>query len=197
MTDRQNFHHGLEAFFQELPRRDGQPVGASVEIAWPCSHFNLRGNPSNDGFRQIIEAALELSLPAANSFVENDGYQVYWMGPDEWLIVTNEAPKDSQTSLDNLAGNVLNDLSGGQLLLEISGTAAELLLSKGCPLDLSENAFPAGACAQTSLAKASVLVARARTGDAFRLVVRRSFADYLARWLAHAGKTPGIDFRVR
>lgn len=197
MTEDHRTHHGLEAFLQGMPERDGQASEVRVDLISPCGHFNLRGNPNKDGFRQSIEAALERSLPGVNTFVEAHGFQVYWMGPDEWLIVTPGASNDRHTSLDNLPGTLLNDLSGGQLLLEISGTGAEQLLSKGCPLDLSESAFPMGACAQSSLAKANVLIARAHSEGVFRIIVRRSFADYLARWLAHAGSASGIDFRTR
>ena len=90
----------------------------------------------------------------------------------------------------------LNDLSGGQILLRLSGARVEKLLAKGCPIDLHENAFPAGACAQSGLAKANILIARVDATGTFDVVVRRSFSDYLLNWLAHAGSADGIDFFI-
>ena len=49
-----------------------------------------------------------------------------------------------------------------------------------------------GACAQTRLAKAPVLVRRLDDGGAYEIVVRRSFADYLWLWLEDAAAEYGL-----
>jgi heterotetrameric sarcosine oxidase gamma subunit len=65
-------------------------------------------------------------------------------------------------------------------------------LAKGCTLNLSPAAFTDGDCAQTGISRTSVLLAN--TNDVINIIVRRSFAEYLALWLQHAGAELGIRF---
>jgi sarcosine oxidase, subunit gamma len=61
------------------------------------------------------------------------------------------------------------------------------VLGKGCALDLHPRVFGAGAAAQTMLGQAGViLLAVSGTGDDYRILVRASFARYLADWLLDA-----------
>ena len=88
----------------------------------------------------------------------------------------------------------MNIMSGGMIGLQISGRDAAVLLCKGCTLDLHPEVFAVGHCAQSGLAKAGILLAKTEEKPVFDLFVRRSFADYLARWLQHAGREFGIRF---
>ena len=88
----------------------------------------------------------------------------------------------------------VNVQSGGLLVLGVSGPAAPDLLAAGCPMDLDATSFGPGCCAQTGLAKASVLIAAVDSRPSFDVIVRRSFAEYLALWLEHAGGELGVDF---
>jgi len=87
----------------------------------------------------------------------------------------------------------VNDLSGGQTVIHIAGRHALDVLAKGTPLDVERLA--AGACAQTHLAKANVCMRPRVDADsaltAYELIVRRSFADYLWRWLEDAASEYG------
>ncbi|MBP7574355.1 MAG: sarcosine oxidase subunit gamma, partial [Rhodoferax sp.] len=76
----------------------------------------------------------------------------------------------------------------GNTTLTVKGAAAADLLSRGCPLDLHPRVFPAGALAQTHIAKAGATVLCLEAATSFELTVRRSFADYLFRWLCEAGQ---------
>jgi sarcosine oxidase subunit gamma len=62
-------------------------------------------------------------------------------------------------------------------------------------LDLHPGVFAVGDCAQSGLAKANVVLALVDDKPTFMVVVRRSFSDYLYRWLAHAGSDDGVTFR--
>jgi sarcosine oxidase subunit alpha len=99
---------------------------------------------------------------------------VLWLGPSEWLIVDGD-PID-------LPGGV--DVSANRTTVEVSGPHARDILEKGCTLDLHPRAFEAGQCAQTMLARTQVILWQ-RT-DAYHLLVRNSFARYLADWLVDA-----------
>ena len=78
-------------------------------------------------------------------------------------------------------------------MMRIVATAAALL-AKGCTLDFHPRVFSAGQCAQSGLAKTSVLIAMVDDRPTFDVIVRRSFAEYLALWLQHSGAEFGIQF---
>ena len=82
----------------------------------------------------------------------------------------------------------VNDISGGQTIIRLRGARARDVLSKGCPVDLHPRAFGAGQCAQSHIAKSTTpLIIQLDDTPTYDVIVRRSFADYLARWLKHAG----------
>jgi sarcosine oxidase subunit gamma len=60
------------------------------------------------------------------------------------------------------------------------------VLTSGCPLDLSAQAFPVGMVARTLFHKAEIVLWRREEG--FHLEVWRSFAPYVAGHLAAARK---------
>ena len=67
------------------------------------------------------------------------------------------------------------------------------LLAFGCYFNLDPPAFGPGQCAQTMLARAQVIIVPVgpEPEPAFRVLVRPSFAAYLAAWLADAAV--GLD----
>ncbi|WP_416965273.1 sarcosine oxidase subunit gamma [Streptomyces sp. Agncl-13] len=139
-----------------------------------------------------VGLALGLSLPLEpNAAVRAGELTVLWLGPDEWLVV---GPPDTQRDVENriraAAGDehiAVTDVSAQRTTLLVSGARARDLLAHGCPLDLHPRAFGPGRCAQTTLARAQVvLVARDEPGAGFWVLVRSSFAGYLADWLLDA-----------
>ncbi len=122
--------------------------------------------------------------------VESGDNRIYWLGPDEWLVVTPAGKQakllaELQQALDGVFASVV-DNSSGFTMLEIKGNNAAALLATDCPLDLLANKFKPGQCAQSRLAKAGMTIAPMREGDGFEVIIRRSFADYLLLWLQHA-----------
>ena len=185
MTDRIQRRHGLEAAL------DGWPAsGLALEVCDGLGHVNLRGNPQDKAFRRSAEAALNQELPIAANTISEGSLTICWLGPDEWLILANsEVVPDLLAALEEaLAGQscAINDLSGGQLMLRLSGTSVRETLAKGCTLDFHPSVFAPGMCAQSGLAKASVLLVCSGVKDEFLVIVRRSFSDYLVAWLAAA-----------
>lgn len=82
------------------------------------------------------------------------------------------------------------DVTGAQFLVELSGPDAGKVLQKSSPYDFHPRNFRPGRCVQTVFAQATALVA-ARDGGAFEIVFRRSYADYLLRWIADAAAEYG------
>ena len=156
----------------------------------------MRGRASNAGFVQSLEQVLGKALPTEPNTVSFDGHYVFWLGPDEWLVVTPaaEAAELAERLQQATSGThaSVNNISGGQIVLMLKGAKCRDLLAKGCTLDLHPSVFTVGNCAQSGLARANVLLALIDETPTFMIVVRRSFSEYLCRWLSHAGSDEGI-----
>ncbi len=154
-------------------------------------YLNLRGKSANTAFLAAVLKVLGCEPPAeANTMVESGDYRIYWLGPDEWLVVTpterqGKVQGDLRKALAGVFSSVV-DNSSGLTMLEITGDNAANLLATDCPLDLHSREFRAGQCAQTRLAKAGMTIAPLRKGVGFEVIIRRSFADYLLLWLQDA-----------
>lgn len=158
-------------------------------------YVNIRGSSDNAKFNGVTKKILGVALPIqANTFIENDGDTILWLGPNEWLIVT---PEENTTELINKLEeglgdtfSAVNDVSGGNTSLELSGEKAQALLCKGCPLDLHESVFSSGQCAQTVIAKTGMTLWSRKIDNklVYNLTVRRSFSDYLGLWLLDAAR---------
>jgi sarcosine oxidase subunit gamma len=143
-----------------------------------------------DGGPSAVEAALGFALPVVpNTTASANGRTALWLGPDEWLVVAAGDASPLELELAEALGDGLGsvvDLSANRTAIELRGPAARDVLAKGCALDLHPRAFAPGACAQTLLARAQVILEQLDDAPAYRLLVRGSFSDYLATWLLDA-----------
>ena len=191
--------HGLESNLSVLPTEAGNDTGVNVEIRAALGHINLRGDPTDPKFLATVARVLQQELPVTANTMSMSDHRVYWLGPDEWKIVTagevaGALMKQLREALTGLHASV-SDLSGGQIALHVSGSKVRDVLAKGCTLDLSRAEFDVGDCAQSGLAKAAMLIGHIDdAGPSFEIVVRRSFSDYAVRWLKHAATEYGVKF---
>ncbi|MCP4471048.1 MAG: sarcosine oxidase subunit gamma [Gammaproteobacteria bacterium] len=170
-----------------------EPRGAAPRIEEkPFLGFvNLRGRADNTGFLAATLKVLGCEPPTvANTVVDSGDYRIYWLGPDEWLIVTPAGQQEElqnalQKALDGVFSSVV-DNSSGLTLIHISGANAADLLATDCPLDLHPRQFKHGQCAQTRLARAGMTLSPLADDSGFEVIIRRSFADYLLLWLRDA-----------
>lgn len=114
---------------------------------------------------------------------------VAWLGPDEYLVmaapgIQPELESLLRQALDGTAGAVV-DVSAQRTTLSLAGPAVRDVLAHGCAIDLHPRAAPAGTCVQTLLARTGITLL-VRADDEFTLLVRQSFAPYLAAWLVDA-----------
>ena len=153
---------------------------------------NLRGDAGDAAFVQGIEQATGLALPVkANTASVSAERQLFWLGPDEWLLkVPNGQGEPIEAAIRAaLTGKHFSvvQVGSGNTTLTVQGPAAADLLSRGCPLDLHARTFPDGSMAQSHIAKANVVLLCLKAEQSFEITVRRSFADYLFKWLCEAG----------
>ena len=153
--------------------------------------LNLRGNPQDAAFTQAVASVTGLALPLqANTATLGPGRTMLWLGPDEWMLQCEAGQaaaleKGLRAALSGQHFSVV-EVGHGFTTLSVQGPGAGALLSRGCPLDFHHSAFKAGHMAQTHIARTNAIVLCRQTGTDYTLTVRRSFADYLFRWLSAA-----------
>ena len=137
-------------------------------------------------------AALGVDLPTAPNTWEPAGTgRVVWLGPDEWLLSsTTETPEELEARVRAAVlplGGSAADVSAQRIGLRLTGARVRDVLAKGCSIDLHPRVFGRGSSAQTTLGQAGVvLLALSDAVDDVVVLVRSSFAGYLADWLLDA-----------
>jgi sarcosine oxidase subunit gamma len=176
--------HPLEAWtapFAALPA----DVGITVEPFVATVDVRL-GTTAPDA------AALGVDLPTVpNTWVEAGSGRAVWLGPDEWLLSsTTETPEELEARVRAAVvplGGCAADVSAQRIGLRLTGDRVRDVLAKGCSVDLHPRVFGRGSSAQTTLGQAGVvLLALSAAGDDYAVLVRSSFAGYLADWLLDA-----------
>ncbi len=188
----------MRSAFDEFTASDqGDGRGVAIEEISGLDHFNLRCAGEQPELAAACREALGMSLPGTHSVSRSGNLTVCWLGPDEWLIIGRDgaAAGVAERVGTALQGNfhAFTDLGGAMAALRVSGPAVDDVLRQGTPLDIHPRIFPPESCAQTVLAKTSVLLVRDDHG--FDIHVRRSFADYLLRFLLDAAHDYGYRFQ--
>ncbi|ANZ40817.1 sarcosine oxidase subunit gamma [Lentzea guizhouensis] len=149
---------------------------------------------SDPGAIAAMGAALGAAFPAvACTFTTGTGpfgaVEVLWLGPDEFLVV---AAPDLQVPIEEVLRGALGssrgsvvDTSAQRTTVVLEGPRGRDVLAHGCAVDLHPAAAPVGTCVQTLLARTGVVL-QVTGADRITLLVRSSFAEYLAAWLADA-----------
>jgi len=165
----------------------------SMKEKTPIAKINLRGNLENKEFTNKIGKILGMILPKeACSTSYKDKISSLWLGPNEWLLVSNdEITKETnsyeleQVLFDSISktnlGAVTN-VTDHFTIFSLSGSNIFEVLSKGCPFDFSSEDFGDNKVVQTILNHIDVTIHR-KSENNVDLYVRRSFAGYLWDWL--------------
>jgi sarcosine oxidase subunit gamma len=154
--------------------------------------LTLRGDAADSAFASAVLSVTGLALPVvANTASVGNGRQFFWLGPDEWLLKTAGGTGDAlevalRAALVGKHFSVVQ-VGSGNTTFSVQGAAAADLLSRGCPLDLHARSFPNGSLAQSHISKANVVIYCLQAEISFEITVRRSFAEYLFKWLCEAG----------
>jgi sarcosine oxidase subunit gamma len=149
------------------------------------ARFAVRADP--DAAAEIGRA-FSCALPTEPlRSASGDGRTALWLGPDEWLLLAEDAETETLTreiaaALGERAFSWV-DVSHRNAGFHLSGPRAAEVLNVGCPLPLDLAAFPVGKCTRTLFGKAEIVLWRVG-GSAFRIEVWRSFASYLAGLVA-------------
>ena len=157
-------------------------------------HLTVRGSSANPAFVKGMEEVLGLTLPTTPlTSSSNEHSSIHWVSPNEWLVLLekgNEAEVEAVLR-EALSGHFsVVDVSGGQTLFQLSGDDALMVMKKSCGYDI-EGGLPVGKTVTTHFSKASVMIHKPSEGT-FLLVVRRSFSDYVWRWIEDSSQEYGL-----
>ena len=163
----------------------------SLALAW-----NLRGDTTSAAFVAMSQRLFGLALPTQpNTSTGADDAALLWLGPASWLYVAGADSlltsfEDARRSL-NAIGGALFDVSSSYVGWRVEGSVAARVLNRGCPLDLGDDAFPAGHCAQSTFGHLTVLIHRPDASPAFIVLASRSYARDALHLLQLSALTEG------
>ncbi len=187
-------HSPLEGFSADFARVASATQGAVSLAELPfMAQLDLRADPTDGPLLGRLGTVVGVDLPTTpnRAAATSDGDRhVLWLGPDEWLVVDRpgtEGPLEGRlrASFQGGRGSVVG-VSANRTTIRLAGPKAREVLEHGCSIDLHPRAFGPDHCAQTLVARASVIVHQVSPEPEYRLLVRPSFAAYLATWLLDA-----------
>ena len=138
----------------------------------PLTRLSVRAGPDAVG---AIGEALGVALPVTPC--RSNGIKdriALWLGPDEWLFITDEGAVLPVTQPAASIVDVSHALTG----VIVSGPRAAWAINAFCALDLDLPAFPVGMCTRTVFGKAQIILWR-MDAEVFRIEVARSIAPYV------------------
>ncbi len=156
-------------------------------------YVSLRGNAQNALFTKAAKKSLGIALPTLPCSLINTPWGcIYWLSPDEWLLVCArehraELQQKLELALVGIHSQVINN-SGGFTTVIVQGKNASDVLHHCTVYDL--NALTIGKVVGTTFGKTSVFLHRHDNG--YNLISRRSFADYIWRYLERSALPYGF-----
>jgi sarcosine oxidase subunit gamma len=182
----------LVGFAQRFAQASSEDFAVVEQPFW--HQLNLRVAPAESAAAAVVLGA---ELPTEpNTVVECAFGSILWLGPDEWLLLSPRELATTEAALRaalvDLAHSLV-DVSAARTVISLTGTSVRGVLAHGCALDLDAVALRPGRCAQTKVALTNVVLVvpadqpgEFATSMRLLILVRASFAPYLASWLLDA-----------
>ncbi len=170
--------------------RSASRPGSVRLVEWPFTTMvSIRVEAGSPAGRRI-EAALGVALPRTVGQTTRKGaYDVLWLGPDEWLVVSASdaalAERLQAAAAEGEGNAQVLDVSANRTILELGGPQAREVLEKGCPVDLHPRSFADDTAVVTTIARVPVILWKSDE-TMFRILPRASLATYVAAWLVDA-----------
>lgn len=148
--------------------------------------LDIRVKPKSKS-QKIIENTLKVKLPLnVGQTFKNKKFTVLTLGPDWWLIVGANLDHEKllRSKLKNEFASIV-DVSAQRTFIEVSGKFAKEVLEHGWELNLDQDIFKAGMCAQSVIARSPAILYHGPV-NTYHLSVRSSFAQHLWNFLTDA-----------
>ncbi|MFM1825507.1 MAG: hypothetical protein RLZZ37_142 [Actinomycetota bacterium] len=148
--------------------------------------LDIRVKPKSKS-QKIIENTLKVKLPLkVGQTFKNSKFTVLTLGPDWWLIVGANLNHEKllRSKLKNEFASIV-DVSSQRTFIEVSGKYAKEVLEHGWELNLNQDVFKPGMCAQSVIARSPAILYHGPV-NTYHLYVRSSFAQHLWNFLTDA-----------
>ena len=166
----------------------------TIKEIYPVMKLNIRGKKRE--FFTNVGKTLNMILPTeANTSTKSDKLTSIWLGPDEWMIFSNNINEDDNNryEIEEILYNNISKKSFGSVsdvtdqfvMINFNGTKIFELFSFGTPCDFSEFKEKKGSTAETILNHIDVIIHHKST-NSINLFVRRSFSEHLWSWINDA-----------
>ena len=172
--------------------------GIKIQELPYVNKINLRLDPNNNVYMSSCGKILGAVLPTKpNTYVQNEKVKIIWLGPDEWLVISdqeNEIFIKLKNELGDLEASV-TDVSENRTIIRLSGKKIMTLLSKFLVLDLEKNLRNQLSCAQTFFVKVPILLIRNNDNNQIPVIdifTNRSHANYIYNLIID--RTKNLDF---
>ena len=157
----------------------------------PTIKINLRSKKRE--FSKKIGKILSILPPTeANTSSGNEGYNLLWLSPDEWLVYSNNKKQSLKEQIDmqdrlfdeisKLNQGAVTNVSDHWVMINLKGNKIYDLLSKSCPFNFNEFKRKKGSVAQTLINHVDVILHN-KDNNELNLFVRRSFSEDLWLWI--------------
>jgi sarcosine oxidase subunit gamma len=159
---------------------------------------DLRVDPKRQpGALEAVGEALGVTPPtAANTAAGDSDLTILWLGPNEWLVVRGDPAPEAGPTLVRTLRQALSahfaavvDVSGANAAIGVTGPQCREVLERAVPLDMHARVFTPGQVKQTAFGRHCGATLHlldegtAAAGPVFDLYCRRSFAEYVWRYL--------------
>ena len=192
-TTQAYWHTPLHYQWAAVPEQTGH-AALQLSSGGAVGILNLRGLLGDATFVAAIDSALGVALPTTpKQSVYAQDAAIFWLSPDEWLLVCAYAKKNEvlarlQAACKGVFAQVV-DNSGGFMAMQIQGSEAKTFLRHLSPYNVS--ALEDSQVVSTVLKKTTVVIHKVGAND-YVLLFRRSFADYLWRIFEKTAKPYGM-----
>lgn len=176
-------HFDLPAKQESVNNSKGVWANEMAMLGYIC----LRGNCHDIAFEKATNEVLAVALPKLPcSLIDTAWGSVYWLSPDEWLLVCEHAKCAElqhalQAALIGIHSQVV-DNSGAYTSVFLQGKHADDVLQHCTVYNLHQ--LHSDKIVGTTFGKLSVFILKQDGG--YKLIFRRSFADYIWRYLERA-----------
>ncbi len=188
----------LWEFEDEDVRSSNQEIGLKISNPNVLRIFNIRGNHKNSSLISLVHKHLNINVPSKiGLFTKNKGLILLNLGPDELLLLSKAETREFTEEFRNKLFKInsfLTDVSDHYQCLDLSGEKIRWILSKGIPMNLDENVFMPGFCAQTILGNCNIILFCTQK-NAFTLIFTSSFSNYILSWLKESSVEHGYEYK--